>query len=336
MIKYGISLNYISDWSFNDAYREIIQNFIDFGDYNINIKDDRVIVSNKFNPKDFNFLKIGFSSKKDSEKIGKHGEGLKMAMLVLHRLNIKCRITYQNIIITPKLYEDELLGECFGLNIEYVDGLYDNFSFTFEKVENFENFYSDFVLSKDDIIFECVYGRIVNKEIGNFYVGGLFITNVDNLSFAYDLNPNNVDLGRDRRIPSTFDVEYYCSMIYEIYIINKDLSLSEIQSNNRDFNYVATLPEKVCDSVIPYLDIDDDVYFEDNSGNRITNDKICDLLRKDSKIKEKITKIKYDLVEKKTPHSMIKFFNDRYKQYLPSEGKDELNHLQYESLNWKF
>jgi len=74
-INYFISENYIPHWTIEDAYREIYQNFIDYGEYNIDITKlnpeiDLVFISNSFNPTNTDLLIIGESNKSDKQ-IGK-------------------------------------------------------------------------------------------------------------------------------------------------------------------------------------------------------------------------------------------------------------------------
>ena len=97
IIKFGISENYVPDWTTVNAIREIFQNFIDYGEYTVDVKcinEDLswVVLSNDFTPNDLSFLKIGFSDK-TSDKIGGHGEGMKLAGLIFERQGLDFTIT---------------------------------------------------------------------------------------------------------------------------------------------------------------------------------------------------------------------------------------------------
>lgn len=69
MIKFSISENYVPNWGIVQAIREIYQNFIDYGEFKVEIKKitdttSSVLLSNDFIPENWEFLKIGFSKKK--------------------------------------------------------------------------------------------------------------------------------------------------------------------------------------------------------------------------------------------------------------------------------
>ena len=64
LIKYGNGLDYIPDWNFEQAYREIIQNFIDYSDegkYEIIEDNGYIFICNNFKPDTLE--KDGFSDK---------------------------------------------------------------------------------------------------------------------------------------------------------------------------------------------------------------------------------------------------------------------------------
>lgn len=69
IISYGITPNYLKHWGINQALREIFQNFIDYGHYNIstdNVEDSliKVTITNDWTPENLNFLYLGESDKK--------------------------------------------------------------------------------------------------------------------------------------------------------------------------------------------------------------------------------------------------------------------------------
>ena len=84
--KMSLDANYVSDWTAQDAFRELFQNAIDWGNWSHSIKDGTLcIISHNANLSPSTLL-LGSSSKKDGTTIGKWGEGYKLAMLVLVRL----------------------------------------------------------------------------------------------------------------------------------------------------------------------------------------------------------------------------------------------------------
>src|SRR6185503_8485894 len=97
IIHYGFGKDYLPKWGLQQALREIYQNFLDYGDYEEEIQyvdedvthdTQRLIITikNGWNPESLDYLRIGNSNKGgNTNAIGKHGEGLKMAFLILLR-----------------------------------------------------------------------------------------------------------------------------------------------------------------------------------------------------------------------------------------------------------
>lgn len=249
-IEYGFGKEYLSNWSINEALREVFQNYIDYGEYNITIEpilDDsnkiRVIISNDYQPEKLEFLRIGNSDKGNNENaIGHHGEGLKMAFLIFLRENLHFQIWTPKWVLNPCWSLDSIIGDT--LRIEYstncstiYDSKYSN-KFVTEFICDKES-YEDFVnnlINEDDVIHTCYYGDIVSKTKGNLYSGGIFVCKLPDLSKAYNVKPSYLSLDRDRRVPSNWDVEYYCSRINESYTRYVDSNKEEEEPVEHDFN----------------------------------------------------------------------------------------------------
>jgi hypothetical protein len=101
MTKYelSISTNYVPDWGIVEAFRELFQNALDNEIINPENKmnwsyiDNKVIISNKTSKLDANSLLLGSTTKTTHEEvIGKHGEGYKIAFMVLLRNNKKVKV----------------------------------------------------------------------------------------------------------------------------------------------------------------------------------------------------------------------------------------------------
>lgn len=339
IIKYGISPNYVPNWSFKEAYREIVQNFLDYNEYNVYETSTHITFSNDYSPDDFNFLKVGFTSKNGGNSRGQYGEGLKLSCLVLARLNLKCEIYYDKYNIKPIIYTDEYLGDCFGFEIDEVDISYNKFNVEIQKPDDWDN-YKNYLLTENDVIFEGKHGNIINKEKGSIYVGGLYVTKLDRLSYSYDICPQYIKLGRDRDIPSTWDIEVYTSKINGEYIESENLSIEEVTIENRDFEYIDNISDNIVDQIIPIVDTEDEnaeIEFEvKTTGKKIYGYHLKDLLKNHDKMQEKIEKVKVTMKEKLTPHLILKNFMEKYGDYLPRDGQDEFRNIIYKSNDWNF
>jgi hypothetical protein len=153
------------------------------------------------------------------------------------------------------------------------------------------------------------------------------------MSYAYDLNPKNVNLGRDRSIPSTFDVEWYCSKIQQDYLNGiEDLEIDNVNFENRDYNYIDDLPDKIVERISP-IDLDGNIEFAYN-GKTLPS-KLNNALMSNEVIKDKIEKVRIVLTEKKSPYQLLKKFYDENAFRLDIKGQQELNHIVSLSINWE-
>lgn len=253
IINYFISENYIKDWTLEDAYREILQNFIDYGDYNIDINaketSDFISIGNTFNPNSTDLLIIG-ESNKENNKIGKYGEGLKMAALVLLRNGYSLAI-YTNTFSAKFVIIDNPTTTIRTLGVElsnpYDGKQVNSFDLRFSAPRNSFQAYTETLIKPEDLLHTREgHGSIVNREKGNLYVGGLFVCKLAKLNYAYNLLPKNIELDRDRKVPRDFQVKWDISKIQETYEEFDRVGKSE------DVTY-STIPDSYIPNYIPKI-----------------------------------------------------------------------------------
>lgn len=239
MRKYelSISADYVPDWGTTEAMREFFQNAIDeetrdssnkmFFEYDPN--EQIVRIGNKHSDLDIKTLLFGVTTKKeDREMIGNHGEGYKIATVVLLRLGksvvfrnycrkeiwrprlVKSR-KYDGILVPTffveqaaiweKVPEHSLIIEIGGITPEEYHGM---------KEANLH--LQNGVLEK-----ETAYGSILEGEqyAGKVYVAGLFICNEPGLEVGINFKPRVVRIERDRSMVNSFDIKWYAARMVE-------------------------------------------------------------------------------------------------------------------------
>lgn len=234
-IQYGIGKDYLPDWGIKEALREIFQNYFDYGVYNIRediLKDKvRVEIYNNYTPTSYEFLQIG-KSIKSGNAIGKHGEGLKMAFMILLRENLFMQIRTQNKRIIAK-WNQSIVGETLALDVITTKHYDFNFNITFIcPIDIYEEFKYNTIADGDIIFKDSYHGSIVNKPQGNLYSGRLFVCHLKNLKKAYDIPPNLLSLDRDRKVPQAFEVSYHTSNIN-----TKQAEFDFVDQNYSDMQY---------------------------------------------------------------------------------------------------
>lgn len=320
IINYGINQNYLKHWGINEALREIFQNFLDYGEYKIYTEFtlEHIIISNSYNPENLEFLSVGYSQKQGRSKRGKYGEGLKMAMLVLAREGIICSITLKDKIIVPLFVETEL-GKIFSIKIITKESNF-NTSFVFEIVGLNMNIFVDFyesMIKKEDIIFTAKpYGKVVKRNKGDIYSGGLFVTNVSNLSNAYDISPEYLELDRDRKTPKSFDINYYCSVINSEYgkFTAEDLT-------HNDCLHINKIPQHLKKNLRPVLIGNEILVQHKEKGKKtiIKNQNLEQLIQKDPFFTSIIKRIKRFVAKKLGIYDLLIEFKEKHLQHFQPE-----------------
>jgi len=246
LIHYGISTDYLQNWGLKEALREVYQNFMDYGEFienKLHLTDNVIEVSirNEYSPKTLEFLRIGTSQKENKEAVGKHGEGLKMAALIFLREDLPFQIITNNQTFKPVTHTG-MIGDTLALQVEqHTLNDFTGFSIVFAIDKDIFEEFRDNIIEEDDIIFKDPYhGAIVEKDVGNIYVGGLFVCNLDNFSKAYNFSPTVIPLDRDRAVPREFDVNYHSSKVNEA-----EGKWKTENTTYDDMKFVAAVPQDV-------------------------------------------------------------------------------------------
>lgn len=316
-IHYGFGKEYLPNWGIKEALREIYQNFLDFGEYEeetvLQDAGGKVIgvkLTNTWEPESLEYLRIGRSEKSNPNAVGKHGEGLKMAFLILLREGFNSNIFTNKYSIWPTWYHDAEIGDCFCFEYEKHD-MYDApYSLTFQcGTEDFKNFKAN-LITEMDVIYSHYQGDIVDKEKGNIYSGGLWVAKVDNMSRSYNIKPEFLPLDRDRSVPRAFDVSYHASKINDAYgkWNARDTAYS-------DTAYIETIPEEIKETFKP-RHVGNNIEFtykdENNVDQVVRNSAIVEALKRDSFFDTAIKSLKRFLAKQLGLYDMLIEFQKKH------------------------
>lgn len=218
----SLSAKYVAHWGAWQAVRELLQNAIDqhhadaqsgvvFA-YSPHIERLTIGTTNAFlTPKT---LLLGETDKaEDAGAIGEFGEGYKLAILVLLRLQMDVTIRNGAETWVAKLERSEEYG-AHVLTVERFvsgdpsDGVYfdiDGFpKHMFDEVaENYApGLAIDYILTEEHL----------RRRV---FVGGLFVCLIEELTYGYNFSPKNLRLDRDRMTAKTFDVSCATSRLWD-------------------------------------------------------------------------------------------------------------------------
>jgi len=228
----SISSNYVPDWTVVDAVREIYQNALDE-----EVQNDRsklvfeydkfnkiITITNTNSTLDIRSLLLGKTDKRQNDElIGNHGEGYKIASLVLLRLGKTVTVfngdkeVWKPRLVKTRRFKGEQVLTFFTESTAIRDN---DVKFIIGGITEFD--YQDIVksnLNLQDIpesdMKHTVNGTVLtdDKYKGNLYISGLFVCHNKMLSGGYNYKPGHIKLDRDRRVITDFDVKYETSRI---------------------------------------------------------------------------------------------------------------------------
>lgn len=250
----GMNLEYAKDWTVVDAVREFYQNALDEEvensdnamsfSYDENTKT--ITISNKKSKLTPKSLLLGESSKRGKDNlIGQHGEGYKVATVVLMRNGITVTIynnenkeVWTSSLVRSRRYDSNIV--VFDIEKKF-----------FQKESNLvvelqgitPEMYSDIVESnlhlRDDVVNvkDGESGRILldSQFSGCIYVEGLFVCRKEEIQWGYDFKANVVKLDRDRGLVDTTDLKF---VIARLIMGLTDVEFVSKNINNPDLRFV--------------------------------------------------------------------------------------------------
>lgn len=260
-ICYELTLtpDYVPDWGFNDAMRELIQNGIDqealdkCKEFSVEYDSDNKILRlrNAGNTAlKRNTLLLGRSSKaKNDDTVGKFGEGYKIAALVLNRLgksftiyNNEKKEVWRTRFKNSEKWLEKILAFYISDNKTEDDGLCVEIG-NVEKLE-YDGLYKVWIgldgYSYDKV--DTEYGEIITDEdyAGEVYVNGLYVDCNSDLEYGYNFKPKYIRLERDRKTCDTWNMEDITSKMIAEGMVSGGIPIEIVRrmvESNRDDVY---------------------------------------------------------------------------------------------------
>lgn len=282
--KYNTCLtkDYISTWTTIEATRELIQNALDCGSYNIykNSLDEIVIetTAGEISPQN---LLLGVGSKTyDNNTRGGFSEGLLLALLVLARAKTPLQFTNGSKEWTPTFEYNDNYG-CETLTIVEEDALttfengvkivVDLGEDVTEEVElntlQMQDEYDKFVTEKGTILLD-------DKHKGRIYVGGLFVDSFSS-DYGFDFTPESFSLDRDRKTLRPFDIQWEIREMVSLMSrkeVSEEVSdrlVNSMSTQDKAFEYI---DENYISTNKNFVNSAEKLYKEEYDGMILTHD----------------------------------------------------------------
>lgn len=255
---------YVPDWTYVQAFRELFQNALDNETENpenemlfeYDKENQTLSVCNKTSALEMNSLLLGSTTKANNEDtIGQHGEGYKIAFLVLLRehktitvLNYGKRETWEVKLVKSRRYSGNLVP-VIKVNRDAIWKKAPSHDLTITvgniSEEEYENVVKHNLNIQDSVQALEIQGgnRVLTceSERGNIYVKGLFVCHKTDLRYGYDFAPKLLKLDRDRRMVESFDLVWSTSGFWKLLFSQKIMQsevMEMIEENALDVRYI--------------------------------------------------------------------------------------------------
>lgn len=233
----SISTQYVPNWGIVEAFRELFQNALDNEIENpgnemgfVYDEDSQSLrITNKTSSLTADTLLLGSTTKANEKKtIGQHGEGYKIAFMVLLRnekkitvYNYGAREMWTVRLVKSKKYNNQYITTVF-VDKKYPWSRVPDNDLTI-LVEGITREEYDEVVQKNlhlrpvrPAMVESKNGRILTdkEEAGNIYIKGLFIANKIDFKYGYDFEPGIISLDRDRRVLDSMRLAFETAQLW--------------------------------------------------------------------------------------------------------------------------
>lgn len=255
----GMSINYCRQWGIVEAIREYAQNAIDAQTINPDNKmyfdydaDSQVLrIGNKNGLLTTTSLLLGKTTKSDNDKtIGQHGEGYKVATVVLMRegkqvkvYNCSAKEVWTAKVIKSKRYNAKVV--VFDIEKVGISKSVPNHDLVFEVSGITKDEYNSIVnnnLYLQDLkpgvdYLQAGASRVLlgDRFAGRLYVGGLYVTTSKYAKLGYDFEPSLIKLDRDRSFIDGLDLQFITG---KVLCSTEDISFIKQQKGNWDGEYI--------------------------------------------------------------------------------------------------
>ncbi len=238
--------NYVSDWEFNDAIRELIQNGIDQQviapnnkfEIKYNREHQELTLRSPLSKLKRDTLLLGCSSKTNNEEtVGQFGEGYKIAALVLTRLGKTFTIynNEKNEKWTCRFKNStKWLHKILAFYIEKNNTQNTGLDIVVGNVTHDEYEGIDWIwLNSDGYEWNKIqtsYGEILTDEeqLQRIYVNGLYVYTDESMKYGFNFKPKYITLERDRKTCDSWDVGKITSKMIMEATVSGDINIEQL------------------------------------------------------------------------------------------------------------
>jgi len=210
-IRYPLKLDYVPDWGEWEVLRELVSNALDAGgEESLSIEVDAkgtLVITNTMGEIELDHLLIGAHDGAEGTR-GQHGEGLKLALLVLTRMRLTAHIRTNGLHLwnsRGRIAKSQVLV----INWQETESPVVGTEIRIEGWGKRSLYLRRFVLSGDPRILTSVdkRGLVIEPDAEDgpsIYSQGVWVEPREDAEFSYSLK---INVGRDRKTMSSVDIQ---------------------------------------------------------------------------------------------------------------------------------
>lgn len=233
-IELTLAPNYVPNWTYVDAVRELFQNALDQATQNPDnvaswYYDDVtgvLTISNATSKLTAASLLLGQTTKADDKStIGQFGEGYKIATLVLLRegknvvfYNYGAREIWRPRFVKSRRFGTDILtfftekADGFWKKAPLADLIIAVEGISADEYKGIVE--SNLHLRTDyEVLEETEFGDVINLP-GKVFVNGLYVCDYEPYTYGYNFKPEHIRLDRDRKMVNDFDLRWMASKMW--------------------------------------------------------------------------------------------------------------------------
>lgn len=210
----AVSRDYVRHWKLHEAVRELLQNALDSDSpFEYAFEGDTLTITSRYASLSPRTLLLGVTTKADrKDTIGSFGEGYKLALLVLLREGYPVIVRNGDKIWTPVFeFSEDYSAEVMVINETDADSDCQAVEFVVMGIdpEQQDAIRANCLLMQPPMqnVIGVEQGSILPDRPGRLFVGGLFVCSLDRMTFGYDINPEHIELERDRQTVKSWALE---------------------------------------------------------------------------------------------------------------------------------
>jgi len=176
---------------------------------------------------------------------------------------------------------------------------------------------------------------------GNIYVKGLYIGNLEELTYGYDFEPSMIKIGRDRNLVNSFDIiwtlgrniwntidysqEWVKSIIKDL-VLNKAKDLEYIEIDRWDKSIIEYLAQDYKDKYVITNERDKQAIID--TYGKVDMEVVPEVIKK-ATYSYQASIPSFTRVKAKSAEDLLDEFLEKYEEVLTSDMIDELNEIKH-------